>query len=81
MDRSTKMFSIEDDKSQRIREVLQDVYHALQQKGYNPIGQLVGYLLSEDPTYITTHQNARVKIQSVDRDDLLSELLRSYLME
>ena len=77
----TKQFAIEEDKGAYTRMVVQEVYEALKEKGYNPIGQIVGYLLSEDPTYITTHQNARIKIQSLDRDELLSELVRYYLQE
>ena len=79
MEQTTRMFSLEEEKSIKIKQVMSDVYQALSEKGYNPIGQIVGYLLSEDPTYITTHDNARVKIQSVDRDELLSELVCSYL--
>ena len=58
---------------------MNEVYEALKEKGYNPINQIVGYILSEDPTYITTYQNARTKIRKVDRDDLLQSLVRSYL--
>ncbi|HJB39665.1 MAG TPA: IreB family regulatory phosphoprotein [Candidatus Ruthenibacterium avium] len=79
MEQTTRMFSLEEEKSIKIKQVMSDVYQALSEKGYNPIGQIVGYLLSEDPTYITTHDGARVKIQSVDRDELLSELVCSYL--
>ncbi|MCI6771380.1 MAG: IreB family regulatory phosphoprotein [Oscillospiraceae bacterium] len=62
-----------------MREVLTDVYNALVEKGYNPINQIVGYILSEDPTYITTHNNARSLIRKIDRDELLQELVKSYL--
>ena len=79
MEQTTRMFSLEEENSIKIKQVMSDVYQALSEKGYNPIGQIVGYLLSEDPTYITTHDNARVKIQSVDRDELLSGLVCSYL--
>lgn len=61
------------------REVLREVYRILNEKGYNPIGQIVGYLLSEDPTYITNCENARALIQKLDRDELMGELVRSYL--
>ncbi|MCD8145463.1 MAG: IreB family regulatory phosphoprotein [Oscillospiraceae bacterium] len=61
------------------KEVLMIVYRALQEKGYNPINQIVGYLLSEDPTYITNYNNARSLIRHLDRDELLQELVRSYL--
>ena len=62
-----------------IHEIVQQVYDALKEKGYNPVNQLVGYILSEDPTYITTYKNARAMIRKVDRDDLLQAMLRSYL--
>ena len=75
----TMTFSLGDDKEQRMREVLTTVYDALREKGYNPINQLVGYLLSEDPTYITTHNNARSLIRKLDRDELMRALVKSYL--
>ena len=75
------IFSIYDDKDREIRAVLTEVYRALKEKGYNPINQLVGYILSEDPTYITTYQGARSLIRMIDRDDLLQALLKSYLGE
>jgi uncharacterized protein (UPF0297 family) len=75
----TAIFSIHDQKDQEIHDIVQQVYVALKEKGYNPINQLVGYILSEDPTYITTHNNARALIRKVDRDDLLQALVRSYL--
>ena len=59
--------------------ILQEVYSALLEKGYNPINQIVGYLLSEDPTYITNYKNARSLIRKIDRDDLLGSMLREYL--
>ena len=62
-----------------IREILSSVYDSLMLKGYNPINQLVGYILSEDPTYITNYNNARSLICRIDRDELLQELVRSYL--
>lgn len=77
----TISFSIENDKEKEVRELLTTVYDALRQKGYNPINQLVGYILSEDPTYITTHNNARSLIRRVDRDELLRILVKSYLEE
>ena len=61
------------------REILREVYEALTEKGYNPIGQIVGYLLSEDPTYITNCNNARALIRKIDRDELMGELVKSYL--
>ena len=64
-----------------MEEVLKSVYAALVEKGYNPINQIVGYILSEDPTYITTHNNARSLIRKIDRDELLQELVRNYLQD
>ena len=75
----TMTFSIGDDKVQEMKQILTTVYDALREKGYNPINQIVGYILSEDPTYITTHNNARSLICRLDRDELLQELLTSYL--
>jgi uncharacterized protein (UPF0297 family) len=63
------------------REILLEVYRALKQKGYNPINQIVGYLLSGDPAYITSHQGARNLVRKVERDDLLEELVRKYVEE
>ena len=76
---ATAIFSIHDKKDDEIHEIVQQVYDALKEKGYNPVNQLVGYILSEDPTYITTYKGARSLIRKVDRDDLLQALLRSYL--
>ena len=81
MSEPTTIFSIYDDKDREIRAVLTEVYRALKEKGYNPINQLVRYILSEDPTYITTYQGARSLIRKIDRDDLLQALLKSYLGE
>lgn len=78
---ATNVFAVSDDRDEEIRQILNDVYDALQQKGYNPINQIVGYILSEDPTYITTYGGARTKICKVDRDDILQELVKSYLSE
>ena len=74
---ATAIFSIHDQKDIEIHEVVQQ--DALKEKGYNPVNQLVGYILSEDPTYITTYKGARSLIRKVDRDDLLQAMLRSYL--
>lgn len=76
--RETRPFSTAADKDATIREILDTVYDALSEKGYNPIGQLVGYILSDDPTYITNHKNARSLICRFDRDDLLDALVRYY---
>ena len=77
----TMTFSISGDKEDELRRTLTAVYDALREKGYNPINQIVGYILSEDPTYITTHNNARSLIRKIDRDELLQELVKSYLGE
>lgn len=69
--------SLEQDPS--VRTILLEVYEALQEKGYNPIGQMVGYLMSGDPTFITSHRNARTMITQVERDILLEELIKEYL--
>ena len=75
---ATKKFDAVDNSTQ-IHEILSNVYNSLMEKGYNPINQLVGYILSEDPTYITNYKNARSLIARLDRDELLQELLMSYL--
>ena len=75
----TRAFSIRDEKEYQIRQVLTEVYEALNEKGYNPVNQIVGYILSEDPTYITNYKNARSLICKVDRDDVLNALVRNYL--
>ncbi|MBQ0134396.1 MAG: IreB family regulatory phosphoprotein [Clostridiales bacterium] len=75
---ATKKFGAVDNGAE-IREILSTVYNSLVEKGYNPINQLVGYILSEDPTYITNYNNARALIARLDRDELLQELLMSYL--
>ena len=77
----TMTFSLGGDHEANIRKILVTVYDALKEKGYNPINQIVGYILSEDPTYITTHNNARSLIRRIDRDELLQVLLKSYLGE
>ena len=77
----TRKFSVSIDKDQEIRMILSSVYNSLQEKGYNPINQIVGYILSEDPTYITNHNNARTLIRQLDRDELLQVMLKSYLHE
>ena len=75
----TRRFDLSDMKEWETREILTEVYNSLQQKGYNPINQIVGYILSEDPTYITNINNARTLIRQLDRDELLQELVRYYL--
>ncbi len=78
MEDATRKFNVIDNKTE-IKEILSSVNESLMVKGYNPINQLVGYILSEDPTYITNYNNARSLITKIDRDDLLHELLVSYL--
>ncbi len=75
----TIQFSLKDDREEATRQTLVAVYDALVEKGYNPINQIVGYILSEDPTYITTHNNARSLIRRLDRDELLQDLVKEYL--
>ncbi len=75
----TRKFSLGDHRDMEIKAILTTVYQALQEKGYNPINQIVGYILSEDPTYITNHNNARALIRKADRDELLQTLVRYYL--
>ena len=72
-------FKIGDEREEIMKDYLTQVLYALKEKGYNPINQIVGYILSEDPTYITTHNNARSLIRKIDRDELLAELVKSYL--
>ena len=75
----TRKFSLKEDNNQEMKVALQAVYEALKEKGYNPINQIVGYLLSEDPTYITNHNNARSLIRKIDLDELMQELITKYL--
>ena len=79
MDDFTRKFNTAEDKDEQIRHILQSVYEALKEKGYDPINQIVGYILSEDPTYITNHLGARTMIRKIDRDELLQVLVRNYL--
>jgi len=76
----TRKFRLSDERDLEIKAILTTVYQALQEKGYNPINQIVGYILSEDPTYITNHNNARSLIRKVDRDELLQTLVKDYLL-
>ena len=81
MDDSTIKFVVSDESADEMKRILKAVYASLSEKGYNPINQIVGYLLSEDPTYITNYNNARSLICKIDRDDLLHELVRHYLFD
>lgn len=76
---NTMTFSVNQERENELKRNLTIVYDALVQKGYNPINQIVGYILSEDPTYITTYNNARSLIRHIDRDELLQVLVRNYL--
>ncbi len=78
-DQSTLKFTVPSDDRDSMRRILRTVFDALQEKGYNPVNQIVGYLLTEDPTYITNYNNARSMICKLDRDELLQELVRQYL--
>lgn len=75
----TMMFKVQTEEVNQAQEVLVTVYKALKEKGYNPINQLVGYLISGDPAYITSHNNARSLIRRLERDELLEELVKFYL--
>ena len=77
----TRTFTVQTEQELEIRHILLEVYDALNEKGYNPVNQIVGYILSEDPTYITNHNNARTLIRKLDRDELLQELVRHYLSD
>ena len=79
MDEFTRKFNVAEDKDQQVRQILLSVYEALKEKGYDPINQIVGYILSEDPTYITNYKSARTLICKIDRDELLQVLVRNYL--
>ena len=78
---STIKFTVANDDKDNMRRVLRSVFNALNEKGYNPINQIVGYLLTEDPTYITNYNSARSMICKLDRDELLQELVRCYLSD
>ena len=75
----TVSFNVEKEKNTKTIEILKEVYDALEDKGYNPINQLVGYILSGDPTYITNHKNARNLIRQIERDDLLEQMVRNFI--
>lgn len=79
MSDKTMTFFVNEDREAELKRNLNIIYDALMQKGYNPINQIVGYILSEDPTYITTYNNARNLIRHIDRDELLQVLVKSYL--
>lgn len=76
---NTVQFDVVKDKKDMTKMILSDVYNALKEKGYNPVNQLVGYLISGDPTYITNYNGARALVSKLERDDILEEVLKSYL--
>ena len=75
----TVSFKVEKEKNVKTREILKEVYAALEEKGYNPINQIVGYILSGDPTYITSHNDARNLIRQIERDELLEKMVKNYI--
>ena len=75
----TMHFSFEKEKNTQSKDILKEVYQALVEKGYNPINQIVGYILSGDPTYITSHNDARNKIRTIERDELLEKMVKNYI--
>lgn len=81
MNSGTVKFDFNNDKSSQTREIMLKVYEALSEKGYNPISQIVGYIMSGDPTYITNHNNARSLIRRLERDEILEEFVRAYLKQ
>lgn len=78
---ATMKFDVEKEKNEMGKEMLREVYEALKEKGYNPINQIVGYILSGDPTYITSHKGARNLIRKIERDELLEKMVKEYIGE
>lgn len=76
---NTQYFKVEKETPTSVKEVLHEVYEALDEKGYNPVNQIVGYIMSGDPTFITSHKNARSLVMKVERDELVEELLKEYI--
>jgi len=81
MQEPTMILSVKEDKEKEMKQILVAVYDALREKGYNPVNQIVGYIISEDPTYITSYNNARSLIRKIDRDELLHMIVESYLKD
>ena len=77
--KNTQYFKVEKEPQMKVSDVIDVVYHALSEKGYNPVNQIVGYIMSGDPTYITSHRNGRSLIMKVERDELVEEILRAYI--
>ena len=75
----TQFFKVEPEKTLQVSDIIKQVYEALTDKGYNPVNQIVGYIMSGDPTYITSHKNARSLIMKVERDELVEEMMKSYI--
>ena len=76
---NTQYFKVKTEPEIQVKEVLETVYNAMVEKGYNPINQIVGYILSGDPTYITSHNDARNKIRTIERDELLEKMVKNYI--
>ena len=76
---NTQYFTVEKEQMTQVKDILKMVYQALSEKGYNPVNQIVGYIMSGDPTYITSHNNARSLIMKVERDELVEEVLKTYI--
>lgn len=76
---NTQFFTVQKEPELQVSDVLETVYKALKEKGYNPVNQIVGYIMSGDPTYITSHNNARSLIMKVERDELVEEVLKTYI--
>ena len=81
MQEPTMILSVKEDKEKEMKQILVAVYDALREKGYNPVNQIVGYIISEDPTYITSYNNARSLIRKLDRNDLLHVIVESYFKD
>lgn len=77
---NTQYFKLEKEPELQVKDVLEMVYAALREKGYNPLNQMVGYIMSGDPTYITSHKNARSMIMKIERDELVEEILKAYII-
>ena len=75
----TMSFEVEREENEKAQEIVKEVYEALVEKGYNPINQIVGYILTGDPTYITSHNDARNKIRTIERDELLEKMVKNYI--
>ena len=79
MEQNTTIFTPQKEESKRVKEIMEQVVASLKDKGYEPVSQIIGYILSGDPTYITSHKNARNKIRQIERDELLEKMVRNYI--